>query len=106
LGSKTMAIWPATVATDAAGTVYFVWTDSVHSYMNTSRDGGKTWSPSRRLDVGSIRAAVYPTVAARGAGRLDVAMYATDRAGNSNAAAMGKPGSTTGAAWRVWVARS
>src|SRR3954447_8019010 len=48
LGSKTMAIWPATVATDAAGTVYFVWTDSVHSYLNTSRDGGKTWSPSRR----------------------------------------------------------
>src|SRR5256885_2000325 len=87
LGSKTMAIWPATVAIDAAGTVYFVWTDSVHSYLNTSRDGGATWSPSRRLDVGPIRAAVYPTVAALGSGRVDVAMYATDRAGNANDAA-------------------
>jgi hypothetical protein len=106
LGSKTMAIWPATVATDAAGTVYFVWTDSVHSYLNTSRDGGTTWSPSRRLDVAPIRAAVYPTVAALGAGRVDVAMYATDRSGNANDAAMGKPGSASGAAWRVWVARS
>ena len=106
MGSKTMAIWPATVATDAAGTVYFVWTDSVHSYLNVSHDGGTTWSPSRRLDVGPIRAAVYPTVAALGSGRVDVAMYATDRAGNSNDASRGKPGSPTGAAWRVWVARS
>ena len=106
LGSKTMAIWPATVATDAAGTVYFVWTDSVHSYLNTSRDGGTTWSTSRRLDVGPIRSAVYPTVAALGAGRVDIAMYATDRAGNANDASMGKPGSSTGAAWRVWVART
>ena len=106
LGSKTMAIWPATVATDAAGTVYFVWTDSVHSYLNVSHDGGKTWSPSRRLDLGPIRAGVYPTVAAQRPGRVDVAMYATDRAGNSNDASMGKPGSATGTAWRVWVARS
>jgi hypothetical protein len=107
VGSKTMAIWPATVATDVLGTVYFVWTDSIHSYLNVSHDGGTTWSPSRRLDVGPLRAAVYPTVAALGAGRVDVAMYATtDRAGNSNDASMGKPGSPDGATWRVWVARS
>ena len=106
LGSKTMAIWPATIATDAAGTVYFVWTDSVHSYLNISRDGGSTWSPSRQLDVGPIRAAVYPTVAALGAGRVDVAMYATDKAGNANDTSRGKPGSASGVAWRVWVGRS
>lgn len=106
LGSKTMAIWPATVATDAAGTVYFVWTDSVHSYLNVSHDGGTTWSPSRRLDIGPIGAAVYPTIAALAPGRIDVAMYATEQPGNSNDPARGKPGSPTGAQWRVWVARS
>jgi hypothetical protein len=106
VGSKTMAIWPATVATDAVGTVYFVWTDSVHSDLNISRDGGKTWSPSRRLDLGPIRTAVYPTVAALKSGQVDVAMYATNRAGNANDATMGKPGSSSGATWRVWVAKS
>ena len=33
-------------------------------------------------------------------------MYATDRAGNSNAASMGKVGADGSAVWRVWVARS
>ena len=105
-GSRSMAIWPATVATDSAGTVYYAWTDSVHAYLNTSRDGGRTWSPSRRLDTGAVRAAVYPTVTAGRAGRVDVAMYGTDRSGRSDQPADGTPGADGAAPWRVWVARS
>jgi hypothetical protein len=105
-GSTSMAIWPATVATDISGTVYFAWTDSVHAYLNTSHDGGLTWSRTKRLDTGPIRAAVYPTVTAGITGQVDVAMYATTRAGRSDAASNGAPGRTDAAPWRVWVARS
>ena len=101
-----MAIWPATVATDQAGTVYYAWTDSSHAYLNTSRDGGLTWSPSRRLDTGAVKAAVYPTVTAGRPGRVDVAMYGTDRPGRSDQPSNGAPGAAGAAPWRVWVARS
>jgi hypothetical protein len=104
-GARTMAIWPVTVATGASGTLYYAWTDSVHSYLNTSRDGGLTWTRSARLDTG-LGASTYPTVTALGNGRVDVAMFATQRSGNANASTMGAPGSAHGAPWRVWVARS
>lgn len=99
-------VWAATVATDARGTVYFAWSDQRNSYLNVSHDGGVTWS--RRLQLNPRgTAAVYPTVAAGGAGRVDVAWYGTNRAGNANdTKAMGKPNARHSASWTVQLARS
>jgi len=104
--SGSTLVWAATVATDAAGTVYFTWSDSKNSYLNVSHDGGQTWSPSTQLNPAGT-SAVYPTVAGGDAGRVDVAWYGTDRAGDSNDAnVMGAPGSAAGAPWAVYLARS
>ncbi len=103
---KTLSIWPATMAVDDAGTAYFAWHDSKHSYLNVSKDGGQHWSPSIRLD-GATTAAVYPTVAADRAGHVDVLYVGTDSAGDSNnAKVFGKPGKAESAAWRIVDARS
>ena len=104
--SGATLVWAATVATDAAGTVYFTWSDSKNSYLDVSRDGGVTWSKSMQLNAPHT-AAVYPTVAGGKAGRVDVAWYGTTRGGDSNdAKVMGKPNATGAAPWRVYVARS
>jgi LPXTG-motif cell wall-anchored protein len=104
--SGATLVWAATVASDAAGTVYFVWSDSSNSYLNVSHDGGLTWTKSRRLNPKGT-AAVYPTVAGGRAGRVDVAWYGTDRAGNSNdPKKMGKPNASGSAKWVVELARS
>ena len=89
--SGATLVWAATVATDAAGTVYFTWSDKKNSYLNVSKDGGATWSKSKRLNPAGT-AAVYPTVAGGKAGRVDVAWYGTHRSGDANdPKVMGKP---------------
>ena len=104
--SGATLVWAATVATDAAGTVYFAWSDAKNAYLDVSRDGGATWSKPLKLNPAGT-AAVYPTVAAGRAGRVDVAWYGTDRAGNANdAKTMGKPNAAGSALWKVSVARS
>ncbi|MHB8718597.1 MAG: sialidase family protein [Candidatus Dormibacteria bacterium] len=100
-------VWPDTVATDAKGTVYLAWSDNNHSYLNTSSDGGRTWSASKQIDVAPSLASVYPTVAAGAAGTVEVAWYGTTRAGDSNSTAvMGVPNATGAAPWYVYWARS
>ena len=104
--SGATLVWAATVASDHAGTVYFVWSDSSNSFLDVSHDGGKTWSKPHRLNAHGT-AAVYPTVAGGRAGRVDVAWYGTDRAGNSNEPkVMGKPNASGSAKWVVELARS
>lgn len=104
--SNAVLVWAATVSTDAAGTVYFTWSDARNAYLNISHDGGTTWSNSKKLNAPKT-AAVYPTVAGGKAGRVDVAWYGAPRAGNSNdAKVMGKPNAVDGAKWSVVVARS
>ena len=104
--SGSTLVWAATVATDAAGTLYFTWSDSKNSYLNTSTNGGKTWSPTRKLNLPGT-AAVYPTVGGGGPGRVDVAWYGTPRAGDSNdAKKMGPPTKKGSTPWAVYVARS
>ncbi len=105
-GSNATLVWAATVATDAAGTVYFTWSDARNSYLNVSHDGGTTWSKSLKLNANNT-AAVYPTVAAGKAGRVDIAWYGTPRAGNSNDdKVMGKTNADGSAPWSVVLARS
>jgi hypothetical protein len=104
--SKATLVWAATVATDAAGSVYFAWSDARNSYLNVSHDGGTTWSKSKTLNAPHT-AAVYPTVAAGPAGRVDIAWYGTPRAGNSDdSKVMGKPNADGSAPWSVVLARS
>src|SRR4051812_29122372 len=104
--SGATLVWAATVASDAAGTLYFTWSDSKSSYLNTSNDGGKHWSASRKLNLPGT-AAVYPTVAGGGAGRVDVAWYGAPRAGNSTDAKKMGPATKKGSVpWAVYVARS
>ena len=104
--SGATLVWAATVAADAAGTAYFTWSDSSNSYLDVSHDGGKTWSAPEQLNAPGT-SAVYPTVAGGTAGRVDVAWYGTNRAGNSNDdKVMGAAGAATGAPWAVYVARS
>jgi len=100
-------VWPATVATDAAGTVYFVWTDNHNSYLNVSTDGGQHWTASRVINTGAAATAVYPTVAAGAAGAVDIGFYGTDRSGDSNdSKAMGLPNKAGAADWFVYLATS
>jgi hypothetical protein len=102
-----VVVWPNTIATDRAGTVYFVWTDNHHSYLNISKDGGRTWTKSRVVDVAPSRTSVYPTVAAGKAGRIDIAWYGTAKRGNANdPKAMGTASKSDSTKWYVYDARS
>ena len=104
--SGATLVWAATVATDAAGTVYFTWSDAKSSYLNVSKDGGTTWSKAKRLNPTGT-AAVYPTVAGGKAGRVDVAWYGTHRSGNANdPKVMGKPSVSDSTPWTVQLVRS
>jgi hypothetical protein len=99
-------VWAATVATDRAGNVYFTWSNSKNSYLDVSTDGGAHWTRPRKLNPAGT-AAVYPTVAAGRTGRVDVAWYGTNRAGDSNdPKKMGKPNAKGSAPWTVQLARS
>jgi hypothetical protein len=104
--SDATLVWAATTATDAAGTVYFTWSDARNAYLNVSHDGGQTWSKSKTLNP-SGTTAVYPTVAAGKTGRVDIAWYGTNRKGNANdSKVMGKVNAAGSANWVVQLARS
>lgn len=104
--SGVQLVWAATVATDAAGTVYFVWSNEKDSFIDVSHDAGQHWSKPVQLNPPHT-AAVYPTVAGGSAGRVDVAWYGTARSGDANdPKVMGKPGAKNGARWAVYLARS
>ena len=100
-------IWPNTVAVDSKGVVYFTWTDNLHSYINVSRDGGKQWSATKRLNTPPSSSAVYPQVAADRPGVVDVAWYGSAKAGDANdPETFGPPGKATSTPWYVFHARS
>ena len=104
-GSKTVYIWPVTMAVDDAGNVYCAWFDHGKSFINVSRDGGETWSKSVRINSGG--SAVYPTVAAGKAGKVFVAWYGSPRKGDSNnVKIMRKPNTDPAAPWYLYTARS
>lgn len=72
-------------ASDAAGTLYVVWSDptpvdghaadSLHVWLATSRDKGATWSDPVRVDAAAN--AVEPWITASAAGRIAIGYYAT-----------------------------
>ena len=100
-------VWPNTVATDAAGTVYFTWANNHNVFLNISHDGGKTWTTPRQLNVTPSRAGVYPTVAGGKAGHVVVGWYGTAKAGDVNdPKVMGQPSKLTSTPWYVYVAES
>ncbi|MBV9291574.1 MAG: exo-alpha-sialidase, partial [Frankiales bacterium] len=104
--SGATLVWAATVATDAAGRVYYTWSDSHNVYLDVSTDGGVHWTKPRQLN-GAKTAAVYPTVAGGSAGRVDVAWYGADRKGDSNSSKiMGQPSVKGSVPWKVMLARS
>lgn len=102
-----LQVWPDQLAIDAAGEIYLAWSDNHHVYLNTSTDGGTTWSPSRTVNAPPSRSAVLPTVAAGPPGHVDIAWYGAERDGSSNDQnVMGAPGAAGAAPWRVYFAKS
>jgi hypothetical protein len=107
LPTDPILIWPATVATDADGTVYVAWFDESDAFIARSENGGASWSAPSRINTGAAKTAVYPTVAATGKHTVGVAYYGTERDGNANdAKVMGAPNATGSAPWAVWYAFS
>jgi hypothetical protein len=87
--------------------VYLVWFDNHHAYLDSSRDGGSTWSGPAQIDTAPVLAAAYPTVSAGAPGVVNVAFYGTDRAGDVNdAQIMDQPNAPGAAQWRVYLAQS
>ncbi len=68
--------YTAQLATDRLGHEYGVWSDGHHVWETHSTDGGATWSPPDRVDVGP-GTAILPVVVAGGPGRVAVAYYKT-----------------------------
>lgn len=98
-------VWCCNVTTDAAGTVYTVWSDNHNAYLAHSSDGGQTWSAPVQLN--KVGAGVYPTAAGGSAGVVKVAYYGSSTAGDVNdPVAMGTPGAPGAAQWTVQVASS
>lgn len=98
-----VAVWPVTIAADPSGTLRIAWTDDHNSYLSSSSDGGRTWSPSAQLNpVGTT--AVEPTIDS-GPGGVSVAWYGTGEAGNANdPTVMGYPDAAGAAVWQLdWV---
>ena len=99
--TNEVAVWPATVAVDAAGRVYLAWHDNHHAWLQTSSNGGDHWSSPLLLNPTGT--AVYPTVGASGDGHVLVAWYGTDVAGDANdPKAMGLPRAPGAATWRLY----
>jgi hypothetical protein len=95
------------VAVDAGGAVYLAWSDVRNVYLSVSSDGGTHWSSPRVVNAAPSATAVMPTVAASGRGVLDIAWYGTTVTGFADdPAAMGKPGASSAAPWRVYEAHS
>ena len=102
-----LQVWPDQLAVDSAGEIYLAWSDNHHVYLNTSTDGGSTWSPSRVVSAPPALSAVLPTVAAGAPGHVDLAWYGAERDGLSNdPGVMGAPGGAGAAPWHVYFAKS
>ncbi|HET6916998.1 MAG TPA: hypothetical protein VFH56_12980 [Acidimicrobiales bacterium] len=100
-GNTDVAVWPVSIATDSAGTLYMAWTDDHDSYLTSSGDGGRHWSPSAKVNPAGTTA-VEPTIDAGGPGDVSVAWYGTDVAGNANdPSVMGYPGAGGAAVWQL-----
>lgn len=105
--SHELHIWPDDLGIDAAGELYLTWSDNRDVYLNTSSDGGTTWSASRVINAAPARSAVHPTVAAGAPGLVEIAWYGAERdAASNDQAAMGAPGAPGAETWRVYVAKS
>lgn len=79
------SIFPA-MAEDHAGNLYVVASDNTHVYVFSSTDGGSTWSAPADVNT-SGSAAVFPWIAAGGAGGVVVTWYqgtTTDPASTAN----------------------
>lgn len=102
-----LALWATWISTDALGNVYLAWWDRHHVFLNISRDGGKTWSKPKQVDVAPSRTAVLANVAAAGKGVVDVSWFATKRVGDpGRATVMGMPDRHSSAPWVTYVAQS
>ena len=102
-----LQVWADQLAIDSAGEIYLVWGDNRHVYLNTSVDGGTTWSKPSLVDRPPALSTALPTVAAGSPGHVDIAWYGSERAGASNdLKVMGAPGDKDAAQWRVYFAKS
>lgn len=107
VSTNKLFIWPDTVATDSAGTVYVGWFDGTHAFVSTSRDGGSTWGAPVQVNSAPALSAVYPTVAASSPGHVEVAFYGSTRAGDADdATTMGQPNTFGAAPWQLYWATS
>jgi hypothetical protein len=85
------------VVADAGGALHAVWDDEHHVYLSTSRDQGRHWTPSVRVDSG-LNVSAFPTIAAGDSGRVDIAWL-----GSTSAI---KDPSARDAEWYVYMAQS
>jgi hypothetical protein len=89
------------IAVDAFGYVYAVWSDNSTIYYSFSMSHGTTWSRAITVNQGATvgKSNVFPWVAAEANGHVAIAWYGADQSGNSNTL----PASTK---WNVYVAES
>jgi hypothetical protein len=99
--------WQVWAATDAAGNVYLAWSNTRNVYLNVSHDGGSTWGTPRLVSHSPSRTSVFPTIAAGGVGKVELAWYGAPVAGLSDdATVFGQPGAPNAVPWSVFSARS
>lgn len=83
---------------DAAGNIHVVWQDLHSTGQGTAQkdsyiryaygtDGGNTWSAARTLSDAGTTSAVFPWIAAGGAGKAIAAWYQADTKGDPNSVA-------------------
>lgn len=102
-----LQIWADQLAVDSYGEIYLVWGDNRHVYLNTSIDGGTTWTKPRIVDAPPSLSTALPTVAAGSPGHVDIAWYGAQRAGAADdLKVMGAPGAKGAAEWLVYAAES
>jgi hypothetical protein len=89
------------IAVDAFGYVYAVWSDNTTIYYSFSTTQGSTWSPAIAVNQGVTvgKSNLFPWVAADANGHVAIAWYGANQAGNSNTL----PASTQ---WSVYVAET
>ena len=90
------------VATDAGGNVYVVYSDNHNVYMSFSTDFANTWSSAIKVNKGTAATAIFPWVTAGKAGKIDVVYY-----GSPYSQAGTAPDSfPLSASWRVYMAQN
>jgi len=91
-GTSLANIFPS-LAVDAFGNLYAVWSDNSNIFYSSSTDRGTTWTPAVRVNAGATvgNANVFPWVDAEANGHVAVVWIGGDRAGNSNSAAIHEP---------------